>query len=277
MKKIALLLAVLGAVALGIWSSAPSDAADHLDSNSASAAPAADLTDVFAWMNPEQITVDGNDENVLNLVLAYSPNHQGDASIDDNTTYNFHIAPVNPEGGAESAEVVIACTSANGWTCTLPGGVELTGALDAAAGVDGRRAFVGVRNDPFYFNLAGFNATAAAVRAAVPSLVEAEALDASGCPTLDDATRGALVSCLTTDCAGGVVPDADNGPAQDFFSGHRVMAISIQLPVSDIVDAGTIANPQLRVWASTVTDGNQVDRVGRAAISTALITSFVGE
>lgn len=57
---------------------------------------------------------------------------------------------------------------------------------------------------------------------------------------------------------------------EDFFAGLDVTAIVMEVPVADIVSSTDL---NVSLCARTVLDGNQVDRVGRPAINTALIPS----
>ena len=91
--------------------------------------------------------------------------------------------------------------------------------------------FAGLRDDPFYFELAGF-------QTAVPYLQGAADgdLDAEGCPEVDLPTSRLLLTQLQ----GGDDPS-------DTFAGANVLALVVQVDKS-LVEAG---RPLLSVWAST--------------------------
>src|SRR5262249_30096828 len=104
------------------------------------------------------------------------------------------------------------------------------------ATVDGKlRVFAGLRDDPFFFNLAGFRETARIVAGAAGGLT----FDAAGCPALDGATAAALVSQLQTAPGG--------GPAVDNFAKFNVLAIVISIDKALLTRGGPIVS----FWGST--------------------------
>ena len=92
------------------------------------------------------------------------------------------------------------------------------------------RVFAGLRNDPFFFNLAGFRETARTVTAAAGSLT----FDGAGCPALDDATASALVTQLKTAPGG--------GPAVDSFAGFNVLALVVVVDKDLVTQNGPIVS-----------------------------------
>jgi len=94
----------------------------------------------------------------------------------------------------------------------------------------------GLRDDPFFFNLDGFNATIADVVAAAPSLI----FDSAGCPNVDPTTSAALVTQLAS--------APDGGVAYDHFALFNVLTLTIQVKTSAVTSTG---NRVLGVWAST--------------------------
>jgi hypothetical protein len=211
-------LAVLGWVALAVPSG---NAADHVDAPGAVADPAADITDIFAWMSPEATE--------LNLILAVPA-----AAFSDAVQYVFHVESSASYGTAGTEQNVIcqfeASQEVECWVGTKD---YLRGDASATAGLASRtgrtRAFVGARNDPFFFNSTGFRNTLSAVSAALPSLT----LDAAGCPLLDSATSTALIDELNT---GG-----------DAFALGTVQALVLQIDKPLIAADGDI----VAVWGST--------------------------
>jgi len=108
--------------------------------------------------------------------------------------------------------------------------------VNGIATADGRfRVFAGLRDDPFFFNLAGFRETARTVAGAASSL----RFDPAGCPALDAATAATLVNQLRTAPGG--------GPAVDNFARFNVLAIVVALDKSLVTQGG----PIVAVWGST--------------------------
>jgi hypothetical protein len=112
---------------------------------------------------------------------------------------------------------------------------KVSGAPGATIEGEGIKLYAGSREDPFFFNLTGFNTAVDTVRGAAPDLTP----DAYGCPNVDAATSAALVEQLSTDGAG--------GPAADSFAGRNVTALVVELDKT-LVNSG---GPTLAIWAST--------------------------
>lgn len=108
---------------------------------------------------------------------------------------------------------------------------------------NGVKAYAGLRDDPFFFDLAGY-------------LDILAALD-------DDKTNDAksFVGCTS--------------PRTDFFKGLNVSAIVLELPPTLL----TGASSSIGVWGATTVGGKQVDRLGRPAINTVFLPNnpFPGE
>src|SRR5262249_28672471 len=124
-------------------------------------------------------------------------------------------------GGDASPEVNIVCTfdASQRIQCWVGNAEYIAGDASATAGIasaDSKlKVFAGLRDDPFFFNLAGFKATGAAVANAASGLT----FDAAGCPALDEATATTLVTQLQTAPGGGA--------AVDNFARFNVLAIVI--------------------------------------------------
>lgn len=206
-------------------------AADHLDSPAASAEPTADITDVYAWMT--------SDAERVNLVLNVAPDAGDSMSFPTSTVYAFHVNSSEGYGMAQT-ETLVRCKfyDENAIECWA-GDEYVVGDPSNPAGITSTsgalRVFAGLRNDPFYFELVGFNETVAAVRAAASSLT----FDDDGCPTLDDATSTALVTQLQR--------GMDGAPASDPFAGQNVLSLVVQLDKDVVTTGGDV----LGVWAST--------------------------
>lgn len=275
MKRLWFVGAGVGAIAVGflIVADAPEpQAADHGDSPAVLGTPLTDILDHYAWMNA------GSDQ--LNLVMTVHRDYQGaDAVFDTEATYRFHI--VSTDADDETEEHTIDCTFAGAdpqqVTCTQAGEALNThtsdvDAVEATPGNSNLRAFAGVRDDPFFFNLAGFGATATFVGDNADSL----SFNGQGCPTLTDGTAEALVDCLSTACDVGP-GEPNNAAAENGFAGESVLAIVVTIDKAALgVGEVTPDTPiTFHTWVSTLdVDGNQIDRAGRPAISTALIDPF---
>lgn len=219
---------VLAAViAMGAGLIARVQAADHGDSPRAVSEPAADIADLYAWM-------DETDPEKLNLIMTLA----GAGAFSDAVDYVFHVNSDDdgPLGPTPQVETLITCSfDGSGAVTCEGGGSSASGDASDEEGItssDGNlRVFAGLRDDPFFFNATGFNATVNAVIAAVPAL----SFDDDGCPLLDDATAAQLRSVIST---------APNG---DDFGGSNVLALVVQVDRSVVNGNGDI----LGVWAST--------------------------
>lgn len=210
--------------------------ADHLDSPAAVAEPAADITDLYAWMSA--------DASKLNLILNWGHNMPATAMFSDAVVYVFHVTSMASYGAADKQETQILCkffarTSFECWA----GGEYLTGAIAAPIESASKRmrAFAGRRNDPFFFELVGFQETVKKVVAAAPSLK----FDANMCPAVDAGTSALLVKQLQSSAA--ISNTNENKPATNTFAGLSVHALSIQIDKALVTPKG----PILGVWAST--------------------------
>lgn len=106
------------------------------------------------------------------------------------------------------------------------------------------KAFAGLRDDPFFFDLDGFVNILAA-------LDDDKANDAES-----------FVGC--------------KAPRTDFFKGQNVSSIVLELPASLLTAKGSTS---IGVWGATTVGRTQVDRMGRPAINTVFIPNnpFPGE
>ncbi len=253
----------------------PAPAADHADGPRASADPAADITDVFAWMSPNATRV--------NLVMDLVRNATAASRFSDSVQYVFHTRSSAGFGAASAPEVDIICefnpqqriqcSAGRGRGKRVAGDAGDPRGIQSPGGA--LRVFAGLREDPFFFNLSGFRATSRIVASAAGGLT----FDGAGCPALDAATSTALVNQLQT-AAGG-------GPAVDNFARFNVLAIVISIDKSILTEGG----PILAVWGSTNRKSAdcdeesaerelcavQIDRMGRAGVNTALTNPFFRE
>lgn len=222
--------ALVAVVAIGAGLVGSVHAADHGDSPRAATEPAADIADLYAWM-------DTTDPEKLNLIMTLASS----GAFSDAVDYVFHINSDDdgPLGPNPQVETAITCSfDGSGSVSCEGGGSSASGDASDEEGItsgDGNlRVFAGLRDDPFFFNATGFNATVNAVIAAAtgePALT----FDDDGCPLLDDATAAQLRSVIST---------APNG---DDFGGANVLALVVQVDRSLVNGNGDI----LGVWAST--------------------------
>lgn len=207
-------------------------AADHIDSPAATGDPAADLTDLFAWMS--------EDAQSLNLIAAVNPFVGDTGTFSDAVQYAFHVN--SSEGyGMPQSETLVLCQfyDIDRIECWVGDDDYVVGDPSASAGVTSAsgdvRVFAGMRDDPFYFESTGFNATVSTVVSVAGDLD----FDNQGCPVVDEATSGVLVGQLQS--------GAEGAAASNSFAGANVLALVIQIDASLLTSGG----PVLGVWAST--------------------------
>jgi hypothetical protein len=145
----------IAAVAAALCFALPgAQAADHRDSPIATADPAADINDVYLFVNPNN----ANETIIVTTVLPFATTN---SRFSDAVEYRLHI-----DNGGGPNQIVILCRSSNQsmtMTCSGPGGLNVSGGLDRIVTGTGMRMFAGLRDDPFFFDSPAFNATRAAV------------------------------------------------------------------------------------------------------------------
>lgn len=199
-------------------------AADHLDSPGAAIDPTADITDLYAWTNANGTKV--------NLIMNVGPLGSA-AGFSDAVTYVFHIE--SSQGYGQPGVVArVACEFYDGVNieCWAPNGY-VTGDASDPAGISNTaqsmKVFAGPRNDPFFMELAGFNA-------AVGTVVGAGIIPDGTCPTVDASTSAVLVGQIT----------AEGSPSDTFFQ-TNVQSLVVQVD-KDLVNEG---GPILAISAAT--------------------------
>ena len=246
----------------------PAQAADHRDSPVVDDDPAADINDVYMFRDP-------GDSTKLVLVLSTYPledprfatSYQYDPDVifqigfdltGKGTFGRVLTAQFSPlTNGAGSLQTV---------TVTLPNGKKITGNVTQPTiqtpkpaptiiSQNGAEVFAGPRDDPFFFDLIGFNRVVAKINAT----------SVNGGPGTVDPTLFTHI---------------------DAFAGFNVQALVIEAPISDFVGAnkqfGISAfsyrkvGPKIRNDARVITfDGvtyESVDRMGNPAVNTAFIS-----
>lgn len=127
-------------------------AADHLDSPVVKGDPAADITDHFAFVNP-----DNPDE--LILIMDVVPLANATSAFSDVVNYSFHI-----DNG--SGDQTITCTFPNRTQVECQGmGMSVSGPLNHINAAADLRVYAGLADDPFFFDFTAFNATKATLAA----------------------------------------------------------------------------------------------------------------
>ncbi len=206
-------------------------AADHLDSPTLSAPgadPSADITDVYAW-------VEGND---VILILDVFPLAAAGARFSNTLQYVLHTESTTAFGTAGTRKDVI-CTfdTAQNISCWIGTDDYVTGdasaTLKSASGAV--TVFAGLRSDPFFFNLTGFKDAVSYLE----SLSPAPTKDGSGCPSL---------SATQATTATGKLSMTSGGPTTDYFAGDNVLSIVLSIDKTLLLGGG---GPFLNVWAST--------------------------
>jgi len=149
-----LLTALLALVAIGIYALA----ADHSEAPGTQADQAADIADIYAW----------HEGNKLNTILTFAglaaPVAGQSAMYDTDTIYTVHIDNDLDNASDIDVNVRFGKNSKGEWGVkveNLPGVSEaVVGAVETVLDAgNGMSVFAGLRDDPFFFDLEGFQAT----------------------------------------------------------------------------------------------------------------------
>lgn len=242
----------------------PAIAADHAESTSVAGDPGADIADVYAFLDPNDnskvilaLDVEGFivPSELLNLSF-FSPDvlyrfeieNTGDAKAKPDKSIDITFSPQTSRSAPQIATIKLP----NGQKFTAPTTVQTLNAAanpftvttDPASGVS---FFAGLTDDPFFFDIVGFNRFVGSVLA--------------GAPNAAHLSRG-----------------------RDSFAGYNIHMITLSVPASMLVGrAGneigingvTLRQKQTHREESgkVKTDGPwvQVDRMATPAVNTALI------
>jgi len=247
------------AAAMGMAPAA--QAADHLDTPTVIADPAADIGDLYAWTSA--------DGRRLNLVMDIVGRQ-----FSDQVQYVFHVDS-GPRFGSTTNSTTILCRFdvANAAECWAgdPGDMrdELRGDASRAEGLEGRhkrfRVFAGLRDDPYFNNVKG---TRAALNLAADAIQKGKApKDAAGCFVFDAATSAQVFAQWR---------QTQGEPAKNFLAGWKTSALVVSVDLA-VVNRG---GPLLAVWGRTYRQrpapgrpllGKPIDRMGRALTGNALL------
>jgi len=248
--------------------STPAIAADHLDTPTVTADPAADIGDLYAWTSP--------DGRRLNLVMDVVGRR-----FSDQVQYVFHVDSGAAYGDTTSATTVGCRFDAAGLAQCWAGRQDRAqGDAGAGDGIEGRdhrfRVFAGLRDDPYFNNVRGTRAALDAAGAAITR--GAAPADATGFHRFDKDTLAAIREKWR---------HTRDGPPANFLAGWKTGALVVSVDL-DVVTAG---GPMLAVWGTTekrrlasagddplpALPGAPIDRMGRALTGNALLGTLAEE
>jgi hypothetical protein len=134
--------------------SAPALAADHAEAPGAAADPAADIADFYAWADGGQ----------LHAIITYAGagSVSSTALYDADVLYGIHV-DTNLDGVAEhDIWLKLGQNAAGDWGVQATmGETEVSGAVDTENGDSTLKVWAGLCDDPFFFDLTGFQDTLA--------------------------------------------------------------------------------------------------------------------
>ena len=214
-------------------------AADHADGPAASMDKTADIADLFTWAS--------TDGKTTYFVMDIGKDMKAGDKFSNAVKYVFHTTSMPAYGalaGVKSVDII--CTFDSGTpqktTCWVGNQDTVSGDASVAAtpvvSTSGKvKLFAGLRDDPFFFNLDGFNSVATIVHGAAAAV--APTFDKDGCPRGLGATAQALASTLKS--------GPDGGTPVDAFATFNVLSIVLGVDTSLVTTGGPIVG----VWAST--------------------------
>jgi Domain of unknown function (DUF4331) len=225
-------LVAAGAVALALGVAWKTFAASRGEGPAVRTNPAADITDLYAWMTA--------DKTKVNLVMNVFPIAPTGSKFSTQVLYVFHLASSAGFTMAATETKIICGFDANQTaTCWVGNGEVVTGPVGVTAGVTSAsgktKLFAGLRDDPAFFNATGFTNLVAAVTPVLPMMPP----DGTGCVTWTATAAQTLVRTLGQ--------GANGGAAMNDFAGQNVLSIVLQVDTTLVTPGGKI----LGVWAST--------------------------
>ncbi len=215
---------------------APTRGADHKDSPSVENDSTADIADIFAFRSPE------NNDNLV-VVMTVNPL----TAPPDNANRNFasdvtfriivdNTGDLNPDATAEVEFSGDSFTITGLGSQPIMGQTTPPGSAQPMVTTEGPiKAFAGQRDDPFFFDLVGFQRFVANPMAP----------------------------------ASGLRPAGES--ASDTFAGTNVSALVIELPITALTGAANSNTGSIKVFGSTDRGSGQIDRVAIPAVNTALV------
>lgn len=225
-----------GALAATLTMASTAMAADHRDAPGSTADPTTDINDVYTFTA-------GTD---LILAMTVFPVADNTSRFSDTVQYVFNVDTGLAFGETvDSKKVVCTFDDAQMASCYfgvpgMPATEYVTGDASVEGGIASKtgmfKVFAGLRADPFYFNLTGFQDAVATVIGAAGGLQ----FDAANCPNVNAATSAVLVDMLQSTMQGA-------GPAVDFFATLNTLAVVVSVNTSLFPADHTLAS----IWAST--------------------------
>jgi hypothetical protein len=235
-------------------------AADHLDAPTAKHSPRLDITDLYAFksgagttlvMNVNPLTTPANSRTArfsTSALYEFKVDLNGDAVADVAYRIKFSNTRLVAGGAVIQSYTIRRATGAaarvTAWTGATIGSGSTTAygrGSRVATLRGGTRAFAGVRDDPFFFDLVGF--------------VQFKNQLLMGNTTLGSPGSGA------GNLLGGFT-------GTDTFAGTNVSSIALWVPNAALGGAGRHIGVWSTTSAKTRTGYDQVDRMGRPAINT---------
>ena len=243
----AALLVGLGIVSMfvALWATGWLEGADHAEAPGVVGDPQADINDLYAFRSPEN-----NDNLVVVLTVnpLTAPPENETRNFATDVAYEIHV----DNTGDLIADATVTVTFGGDpmeFTLTIAAlGIEMSGPVtppsDGPTAPDpiitesgGIKVFAGQRDDPFFFDLVGYQNFVAA-----PFVSPAGLRPAGETPS-------------------------------DTLAGLNVSAIVIELPITALTGQATSDTGVVRAWATTSRGGVRVDRMAIPAINTAAVPS----
>ncbi len=214
---------------------APSaQAIDHQDSASATATPAADITDLFSWMS--------SDGSKVILALTVTPNAAANAKFATDSLYVFHTASRASVSSTTAVLTDIVCgfDTSQRIACVVgDASTALSGDASVAAGIassNGKaRVFAGLRKDPSFVSIANLDSMKTAAKVALAAIPTG---DATGCKATTILGNGK--TAVQTALQGAT-------PSPNTFATNNVLALVMEVDRTLLARGG----PILAVWGAT--------------------------
>jgi hypothetical protein len=220
-------------------SAAPGEAADHRDGPAATADPSTDINDVYSWMSADGKTV--------YLAMTVFPAATTAAKFSNAAVYALHTTSRATFATMTATPTDVVCTFDQAQKISCWVGADkanyVSGDASVAAGITSKngkvKVFAGLRDDPFFFNLDGFNKARTLVMGSAASLTF-NTTTAPGCLTGPTAAIDAVVGALSKDTAG-------TAAGTNFFKTLNTLAIVLAVDKTLLNTGG----PVMSVWAGT--------------------------
>lgn len=226
-----------GAALLLALGAAPALASDHRDGTAVTAAPETDINDLYTWMS--------SDQKITYMVMTVFPAAGPAAKFSDSAYYVFHINSrgkfIDPMATPTSLDIICKFDAQQRIEC-WGAGEYVAGNPSILTGLQSRggklRVYAGLRKDPFFFNLDGFNDFRSTIKTALRA-GQLQDNDANGCPNI------AMPNTLTTRLR--ERPSAPGSVPTDAFAKQNTLAIVVGIDTTLINPGGPIVS----IWAGT--------------------------